>query len=147
MIHAQDAKRVELISPATARVTATAAGTVDCIGARYAWFHVSFCSELNTSAVNPTVAVQHSDDTTVTNFSTTGIAAAIQTDLTAAHGVHIGVDRKSKKRYMRLLITPGTATNDTIVYQSDVDLSRLEESPGSTSEMVGSTNDTVTLVS
>lgn len=139
-------KRVVLISPSTARVTATAAGTVDMAGARYGVFTVQFCSELNTNAVNPTVAVQQADDTNATSFSTTGIAAAIQTDLTAAHAVHVGVDWKTKKRYARLLITPGTATNDTIVYAAEAELSRMAEAPGSTSEMIGSTNDTFALV-
>lgn len=146
MIRAQASKVLQLITPSTARVTATAAGTVDCIGADYAKFTVSFCSELNTNAVNPTIAIQQSDDTVVTNFSTTGVNAALSPDCTAANNVIVGVDLKSKKRYLRCLLTPGTASNDTIVMAVSCELSRLERAPSNTSDMVGSTNDSVTLV-
>lgn len=145
-IEAQTVKYVSLIAAGTARATATAAGTVDAGQANYAWFRVSFQSELNTNAVNPTVAIQQADDTNASSYSTTGINAAISTDLTAAMVQHVGVDLRGKKRYLRCLITPGTATNDTVVYTADVALSRLNEGPSGTAEMVGSTNDAVTLV-
>lgn len=148
MINSQKVKRLRLIGPTTARVTVTQAATMDCLGADYALITVSMCSALTTNAVDPSIAVQHSDDTTVTNFSTTGITGAITTNSQAAKNNVIGVDLKSKKRYIRVLLTPGTtATNDAIVMTVNAQLSRLEEAPSSTSEMVGSTNDAVTLVS
>lgn len=146
MINAQAVKRVALISPRTSLATATAAGSTDRAGAEYAWITFACCAELNTNATGPSLAVQHADDTNASSFSTTGITAAETLDNTSAALKHFGVDLRGKKRYIRLLVTPATSSNDTIAFSADCELYRLAEAPSSTSDMVGSTNDAVTLV-
>ena len=124
--------------------TATAGASIDCSGADYATITINFAIELNTNGATPTVSVLENDTTVVSNFTT--IVANRAEDLTAAHLVVYHVDMKYRKRYLRLTVTPGTTTNDVIVMGADMELSRKAISPGSTTEMVGSTNDAVVIV-
>lgn len=142
MIEDQKVKHVLLIAPAAKTNSQTASASFDFLGADYATIRIGLASEINTNAVGPTISLLHSDDTVVTNHVTM-VADRTTEDITAAKMLVYQVDLKTAKRYGRLVINNGTATNDNITVSADLTLSRLEETPSSTSEMVGSTNDVV----
>jgi len=147
MIQAQTFKRTLMVTPRAMTNSATVTANLDCIGADYATIVVALKSEINTNAVGPTISLLASDDTTVTNFAT---VVADRTAEAFVNGKQIvyQIDRRSStsgrnKRYLRISVTTATATNDDITVGVIGELSRLKEMPGSTSEMVGSTNDVV----
>lgn len=126
-----------LIAPKAQTSSATTTANLDTKGASYATIRVAFASELNTNAVGPTLVLSHSDDTVVTNFATLETVSAV--DLLAAENVHLGVDLRGKKRYLRLAVTTATATNDNITFAAMASLSKLENSPNGTTSVAGIT--------
>ena len=118
--------------------SATASANVDTNGADYATIVVNISSEVNTNAVGPTISLLESDDTTVTNFAT--ITPNITGDAIAAKPIVYGIDLRGRKRYLRLTISTGTATNDNHAgVSADLILSRLKNAPAGTVGVV-STN-------
>ena len=124
--------------------TATQAATLDCIAADYATIIVALGSAANTNAVGPSLALQSSDDTVVTNFAT--VVANVTQTITNINLRVYHVDQRAGKRYLRLLVTPATSTNDPITGSAVGILSIKEQAPSNTTAMVGSTNDAVTVV-
>ncbi len=123
-----------LVAPGAVATSATATARLDCAGAQHASIRIMFGAELNTNAVGPTINLLHCDTTVVTSFVTI-VAAREAEDLTAAKEVRYEVDLRGKKRYLRLTVAPGTATNDTITMAAIATLSRNPEEPGSTTDM------------
>lgn len=146
MIHAQNFQYKQLIAPQAKTSAATASAALDTLGADYATFIVNLKSAINTNAVGPTISLLHSDDTVVTNHVTVVANETVTSVLTSGGQKVYQVDLKTKKRYFRLTVSTGTATNDDITLNAESILSRMGETPSSTSEMVFSTNDSVTIV-
>lgn len=114
----------------------TATANFDCIGADWATIRMSFGAEVNTNAVNPTISLLESDDTVVTNFATfdSNFERAAE-DLTSAKEVRYEIDLRARKRYLRLSLALGGATNDDINVAVIGTLTRNEADPASTSDM------------
>lgn len=142
---ASNAKIVQLWAPTAQTNSATTTARLDCVGADYVTIVLNCAIELNTNAVGPTLSLLSCDNTTVTNFATI-VADRSAEDLVAAKDVVYHVDMRSQKRYLRLTLTSATATNDNVTSAAVAILTRLDEAPSSTSEMVGSTNDAVVVV-
>ncbi len=132
-VHAQGAQDSVLLAPDRAAATATRAATVDTRGFAYASIRVNLSSGANTNAVAAALDLQESDDTVVTNFAT--ITAQTSKAVTAANSHTFHVDMRGRKRYLRLLLTPATATTDLISVGAVANLSRAGEWPSSTTEM------------
>jgi len=145
MIKALNQKVYQLIAPTTMTNTATTSASWDTIGADWATIVLNFGAELNTNGVGPTISLLESDDTVVTNHVTI-VANRTAEDLVAAKNVCYHVDLRARKRYMRLTVTTATATNDNVTFAAVGTLSRLANSPDSTTDMVNSTNDVVVTV-
>ena len=102
-------------------------------------YHMNFAAELNTNAVGPTISLLESDDTVVTNFATfDSDFERSSEDLTSAKIIKYHVDRRGKKRYLRLSVTTATTTNDNVTVGGAAELSNGSLLPASTSDMVES---------
>lgn len=133
-----------ILSARTLAGAASVTANFDCLGADYATLVCSFKSAINTNAVGPTLSLLHSDDTVVTNFAT--IVANVTQTITNASLRKYFVDLRGKKRYLRLTITAGTATNDDLTLSVNGQQWRKKLQPSATADLVGSTNDAVTIV-
>lgn len=146
MISFQQAhKRDILIAPRSVTAAATASASLDTVTDRgkasYAVISIAFASEVNTSAVGPTLSILHSDDTVVTNHATL-VANRTDEDCAAAklHSYHI--DLRGRKRYLRLTVTSAThTTNDVNTIAASYSLAFGQE-PANTTDLGG----TVTLI-
>jgi hypothetical protein len=145
MISAQKGKWGILLDPQTVTNGATATANLDCRGADYATIAIQYQSEANTNLEGPAISLLESDDTVATNFATFDSnfeVTAAGEDLTNDRLRLYHVDTRSRKRYLRLKVTPGaTDTNDKITMAVLSCLHRLGEAPGSTTDMVATTND------
>jgi hypothetical protein len=144
MIQTMKEKDFQLIASRAQTNTATASASFDTLGSDWATVTLNFGARLNTNAVGPTISLLESDDTVVTNHVT--ITANRVESLATAHLVRYEVDLRARKRYLRLTVTTATATNDDITHSALGTLSRLADSPDSTTDMVNSTNDAVVSV-
>jgi len=143
MIHPQSGIDTVLIAPtalAAAGGTAALTASWDLVQvdgrANYAEIRMAFCTESNTSAVGPTISLLECDNTVVTNHATFNSSFERSAeDLTAAKEVRYLVDCRSRKRYLRLTVTPGTtAANDKIHCTAIGTLYRTGVEPGSTTD-------------
>lgn len=135
----QSLNQTDTLLFATAVATsATQTANLDCRGADWATIRLLFLAETNTNAIGPTLSLKESDDTVVTNFATvaTDIAGS-DGYLASAKEVRYEVDLRGRKRYLRLSIAPGTATNDGITVAAVATLSRKEKTPEAHSELAG----------
>lgn len=127
-----------LIAPVAITAAATAGATIDTVGADFATIRVGFASEVNTNAIGPTISLLHNDTTVITDFVTV-LADRTGEDLVADRPLIYHVDMRSRKRYLRLKLTAEThTTNDLIVADAWVTLTRKSEQPASTTDMVAS---------
>lgn len=143
MVPAQAVKFGTLLSPTTSAVTTARTANIDCVGADYCTIIVNMSAEKNTSATGVVLSVLSADDTNSTSFAT--VVANRTEDLTTAHSVMYCVP--VQKRYVRLSATPDTTTNGDVIISAVYQLSRLEDNPASTSNMVVSTHDVAVVVS
>lgn len=127
-------KRASLIAPRTTAITNTTTVTanLDCLGAAYAVIKLHFAIEINTNAVGPTISLLHSDDTTVTNFATIVADRASEDISTAGRFIVYEVDMRHRKRYLRLAVSSGTATNDNLTFGASSELWLNAAEPSST---------------
>lgn len=140
--HAQDEI---MLAPQAVSANATVTANLDINGrASYATIRVLLASEVNVSAVGPTISVLESDDTVVTNFATIVADQVVQAVGDKQAIYHI--DLRGRKRYLRLSVTSATATNDGNTVSAGATLSHMRLGPSSTSDMVASTEDVVTVV-
>ena len=137
MIHALNSTDTLLFATAVA-TSATQTANLDTKGADWATIRLAFLAEANTNAIGPTINLLESDDTVVTNFATvTAAIAGSDGYLASAAEVRYEVDLRKRKRYLRLQIAPGTATNDGITVAAIATLSRKEKTPEAHSELAG----------
>jgi hypothetical protein len=142
MIDPQKGIDTVLLAPlAAAAATAERTASWDTVQvdgtAKYAEIRMVFSAEATTDNVGPTISLLESDDTVVTNHATfdSNFERSAET-LTAAKEVRYLVNLLGRKRYLRLVVTPGTvATNDQIQFCAIGTLSRTGVVPGSTTDM------------
>jgi hypothetical protein len=145
MIQLQATKSQVLLGPTTA-ATATRSASFDFQGADYAIIRVVQSASAGTNGgCSVSVLAADSVPTQATQFTT--ITADLTAQATTSHEKVYYVDTKSKKRYGKVILTPTTNTNDTIITMATLQLGRLEQMPSNTSGMVSTTNDVVTIVS
>ena len=135
MIYAQATKKDVLIAAQAMTNSATVTANLDTIGAGYASIDINFGAELNANGVGPTLSLLECDATSVaSNFAT--ITSDLDTvTLTAEKLVRYEVDLRGRLRFLRLSVSTDTTTNDDITFAANSILSRLGESPSSTTEM------------
>ena len=122
-----------LIAPQAMTNSATVTANIDTLGSSYATIRVALASEINTNAVGPTLSLLQSDDTVASNFATV-VANRTAEDITTAKEVTYGIDLRGKKRYLRLIVTTATTTNDNVTLASITTLSELEQRPNGTTD-------------
>ena len=144
MISLQNVKSQVLLGPTTAATT-TRSASFDWTGADYATIRVIQSASAGTNG-GCSISLLHADSvpTQATQFAT--FTADLTAQSTTSHEAVYHVNLKNKKAYGKVILTPTTNTNDTIITMATLELSRLEQSPSSTSGMVNTTNDVVTLV-
>jgi hypothetical protein len=145
MINATAITSKVLLGPTTAATT-TRSASFDWSGADYATIRVVQSASAGTNG-GCSVSVLSADSlpTNATLFAT--ITADLTAQATTSHEKIYFIDLKSKKRYGKIILTPTTNTNDTIITTAHLTLSRLEAAPTGTSAIVATTNDVVTIVS
>ena len=122
-----------LIAPQAMTNSATVTANIDTIGSSYATIRVALASEINTNAVGPTLSLLQSDDTVASNFATV-VANRTAEDITTAKEITYGIDLRGKKRYLRLIVTTATTTNDNVTLAAITTLSELEQRPNGTTD-------------
>lgn len=145
MIQLQATKDQVLLGPTTAATT-TRSASFDFSGADYATIRVVQSASAGTNGGLGAISVLHADSvpTQATQFAT--IVADLGTQVTTSHEIVYHLDGRALKRYGKVIITPNTNTNDSIITSAVLTLSRMEQAPSNTSGMVSSTNDVVTIV-
>lgn len=139
-------KSVLLIPTQTAATNATASGTMDTRGFKYAEVMVNL-SALNATGSVPTVCTISECDTSNGSFATfsgmvsgtdytlpTSYPTTSATTLTATSPIYarFGIDLRGRKRYLQLEVTPGTTTS----YITGIaKLTNAEEMPNSTTDV------------
>jgi hypothetical protein len=129
-------KSTVMLVPATVTSGATATANLDCIGEGSVEVIVSLGALAGAGVAPASIKMLESDDTVVTNFAeitalSTGAAA-----VGASESVRFFVDRSNgnRKRYLRLAVTPGTAsTNSNLPVSAIAFFDRSDNDPASTS--------------
>lgn len=132
-VHPQGGTDSILLAPDRTAATATRAATVDTRGASYATIRVCSSSAANTNATTVALDLQDDDTTVVSNFAT--IVAQQTVAITSAFQITYHVDLRGKERYLRLLSTPATTTNDAISLCAIATLFRQGEWPSAVGEL------------
>jgi len=114
MKHLQATSASLVLAPVTAATTARTAN-IDMQGVDYATVQVILGAELNTNSTNVAIQFSESDDTVVTNFATFNADLNYTVDNTAATVAVSHLDARSRKRYVRLTVTPDTTTNGAVL--------------------------------
>lgn len=145
MIELQATKQQVLLGPTTAATT-TRSASFDFSGGDYATIRIIQSASAGTNGGLGAVSVLHGDSvpTQATQFAT--IVADLGTQATTSHEIVYHIDTRTLKRYGKIIITPNTNTNDSIITTAVLTLSRREQAPSNTTAMVATTNDVVTIV-
>jgi hypothetical protein len=133
--HAQHGTDDILIAPAAMTNSETNTGYLDTVGSDYATIRVAFSSELNVSAVGPTITLAECDATSVASNFTTVTANRTGEDLTAERALTYHIDLRGRKRFLRLQIITATATTHEDITAGAVSTLYKEELPAAASGM------------
>jgi hypothetical protein len=137
-----------VLGPPTAAATTTRSASFEFAGADYAVLRILQSAPFTAAGTNGGVSVSvlsaDSVPTQATQFAT--LVADVTSQATTSHEVVYYIDLKTAKRYGKIILTPNTSSNDTVVTAAFLQLGRLENAPSGTSAMVGTTNDTVRIV-
>lgn len=136
-----------LVNNAALTNGATNFQSFDCLDAHYATIRVILAAgsgETVVTAVGATVTVQESDVTNQTTFANlaTGLATSLGPTKVNSE-LRFDVDRRGQKRYLGVSTSLATAggTNETFTITVLGSLSRKDNSPSSTSDLVSGAND------
>ncbi len=143
MINLQATKSQVLLGPTTAATT-TRSASFDFLGADYAIVRVIQSASAGTNGgCSVSLLTADSVPTQASQFAT--LVADLTAQATTSHEKVYYLDAKALKRYGKIILTPTTNTNDTIITMATLQLNRLEQAPSNTTTMVATTNDVVTL--
>lgn len=148
MIDAQKQVTKAVISPVSRTAGHTQVGFIDTLGADYAKIDVNASDIATTgtaSATGGSISLGEADDTNVSNATT---IVADRTALKFARNVTYLVDTKTKKRYLHLTVTAGTAgvSNETQLFSAVGSVSRLDQAPTGTGGMVSGLTNSVAVI-
>jgi hypothetical protein len=143
MNHAKS--HVDSILVGTGPLTASVSASFDRIGFNHATVRVLINKRASTDAGAMTLSLLDCDTTVVTDHATV-TANLTPTPGAAATEQRYELDLRARKRYLRLVITPGTHTSGDIQGTvAIITVSRQSELPTAQSTLVGS-GSTVTVV-
>ncbi len=145
MIALQNAKYFDVLGPTTA-ATSTRSASFDWSGGDYATLIIGQSASAGTNG-GCSISVLEADSvpTQATQFAT--IVADLTAQATTSHQAIYHIDLKARKRYGKVILTPTTNTNDSIITTVELITARREQSPSNTTTMVqGGTSDVVTIV-
>jgi len=115
MFPLQNAGSVAVIAPASTATNATASGVIDTLGYEEVKVCVLLDSAASTSNNPVTLSLTESDDATTysaiaafTGDATNGFTIP-NADTANPQVVEMNVDCRARKRYLKVLVTPGTA--------------------------------------
>ena len=146
MITAQKSKSKVLMASKAHTSSETTTASLDTLGCDYVEIEVNLGIEKNTNAIGPTIILSEGDTTSsYATWSSSCTITGADGDLAAAKEIRWLIPTSLRKRYLKLSIATGTATNDDVTFGSIARLTRQESAPGSTSDMVSTTNDIVTI--
>ncbi len=145
MIQLQSVVHQVLLAPTTAATT-TRSASFDFLGADYATIIVTQSASAGTNG-GCSISLLHADSVPSQATQHATFTADLTAQGTTSHCVISHVDLKSKKRYGKIILTPTTNTNDTIITSAHLLLGRLESAPSNTTAMVATTNDVVQIIS
>jgi hypothetical protein len=145
MISLQSTRSQVLLGPTTVATT-TRSASFEFTGSDFALIHVLQSASAGTNG-GVSVSLLHADSvpTQATQFST--MVADLTSQATTSHEKVYFVDTRGAKRYGKIILTPTTHTNDSIINAAHVVFGRLEAAPSNTSAMVSTTNDPVRVFS
>jgi hypothetical protein len=148
MLNAQNGVTKAVISPVSRTAGHTQVGFIDTMGADYVKVDVNVSDIATTgtaSATGGSISIGEADDTNVSNATT---IVADRTALKYARNVTYLVDTKTKKRYVHVTFTAGTAgvSNETQLVSAVATLGRLEQAPSATGGMVTGLTNSVALI-
>jgi len=144
MLYTQASKITQMIATVAKTDATTTTAALDMKGYDYATIIVNLSLEEGTDATAPTIALLESDDTVVTNYAT--VFANVSPDLQTARDIVYHVDMRGRKRYLKVQVTTSTATDGNLTFGAIGIQTRAEQMPASTSDMVGSTHDSVNII-
>lgn len=117
-----------VIFAGTTAATATLGGYLDCQDAVEALIVVTVSAEANTDSTNVVMTLTEGDDTVITNMATFDADHGRTIDNTAAAIGSFAVDLCGRKRYLRILATPGTtASNDAVIVSCTGHLRKIHD--------------------
>lgn len=126
-----------LLSPIASATTARTSTTLDTLGCDYATIVCQIGVQANTNGATPTITLQESDTDVASNFATFNTSFNTVSVANSAAAVEVfNVDLKARKRYMRLLATPGTVASNDAILSAAVALCRKEVFTTGASTMV-----------
>lgn len=128
----------ELVFAPAAAATTTAAKSIDTLGAKALCVSLSFSANLNTNAAAPALQFAHADTDAATAFATfdASLNRSVSRGTAGVISVsHINLDG-TVKRYVQVKVTPGTTTNDTVIY-AGVALADKEIRPSAVADVGG----------
>jgi hypothetical protein len=141
------AKFQQLLTNTAATHGATAvAGPIDLNGVKdQVVIRVTGTLAGGTNGTNPTVVIQHADDTNTASFGTTGLTNSSNALPTASgSALHLILDRRGKKRYVRLTISPPSgSTNSNSTVNAVAATYQNEAGPATLADIDASTNSSV----
>jgi hypothetical protein len=133
----QTVKRALALAPSTAASTAARTGEViDCKGADYATIEVVLGPAANTNAAPVVVQIQESDSTNTNDFAaintnTLQKSVDLSTAASRVAAFHVNLNG-TRKRYLRLVATPGTHTTNSVVSSAGIVNLELDVRPAGT---------------
>ena len=146
MINAQRNKSKVLMASKAHTSSETTTASLDTLGCDYVEIEINLGIEKNANAIGPTIILSEGDTTSsYATWSSSCTITGADGDLAAAKQIRWFIPTALRKRYLKLSIATGTATNDDVTHGAIAHLSRQEAAPGSTSDMVSTTNDIVTI--
>ncbi len=148
MVNAQTQITKSLITPVSRTAGNTQIGYIDTLGADYVKVDANVSDIATTgtaSATGGTLSLGEADDTNVSNATT---VVADRTGLKFARNVTWLVDTKTRKRYLHLTFTAGSAgvSNETQLVSAVASVSRLEQAPTGTGGMVSGLTNSVAVI-
>lgn len=145
MNHVQANKITQIIAAQSVTGGATVSASIDTSGYDYATFIVNVAASTTPSMTAlPIVSLLSCDTTVVTDHATVVADQGLIASSSRQYVYHI--DKRAKKRYFRLTVTRVAAgTDGSGPVAAACILSKAKLAPASTSDMIGSTNDVVTI--
>ncbi len=148
MVNAQNTVTKLAITPVSRTAGHTQVGFIDTLGADYVEIDVSVSDIATTGTVATKTFTAMGSDAVDTNVSNAVTVVADRTGLKFARNVTYKVDTRTKKRYLHLTFTAGSAgvSNETQLVSAVAKTTRTEQFPSATGGMVSGLTNSVAVI-